>query len=98
MLRYLSALNSFGLSFALLPSCADRPAPPTVRMIATAAVVMTRMTRIRRVYCKMPRVRGISGLERPAIQWLFVIAGVILLASAVATGVALVRTRKALDL
>jgi hypothetical protein len=43
----------------------------------------------------MPRVRGISGLERPAIQWLFVAAGVALLAVAVATGVALVRARRA---
>ena len=46
----------------------------------------------------MPRVRGISGLERPAIQWLFVGAGVTLLAVAVAAGVSLVRARRAVVL
>ena len=42
-------------------------------------------------------MRSVSGLDRPALQWLFVACGVLLIAVAVWTGVALVRTRKALD-
>jgi hypothetical protein len=42
-------------------------------------------------------VRGVSGLERPAIQWTFVISGVVLIAISTTAGVALVRSRHALD-
>jgi hypothetical protein len=42
-------------------------------------------------------VRGVSGLERPAIQWIFVICGVVLIGISTWTGVALVRARRALD-
>jgi hypothetical protein len=42
-------------------------------------------------------VRGVSGLERPAIQWTFVICGVALIAISTWTGVRLVRARRALD-
>jgi hypothetical protein len=42
-------------------------------------------------------VRGVSGLERPAIQWTFVVCGAVLLAISTWTGVALVRARRALD-
>jgi hypothetical protein len=42
-------------------------------------------------------VRGVSGLERPVIQWTFVICGVALIGISTWTGVALVRARRALD-
>jgi hypothetical protein len=42
-------------------------------------------------------VHGVSGLERPAIQWTFVICGVVLIAISTWTGVALVRAHRALD-
>jgi hypothetical protein len=39
----------------------------------------------------------VSGLERPAIQWTFVICGLALIAMSTWTGVALVRARRAID-
>lgn len=42
-------------------------------------------------------MRGVSGLERPAIQWTFVVCGVVLIGISTGTGVALVRARRALN-
>ena len=42
-------------------------------------------------------MRPISGFDRPAIQWLFALCGVALIAACVATAVALVRTRRAVE-
>ena len=42
-------------------------------------------------------MRGVSGLERPAIQWTFVVCGVALIGISTWTGVALVRAWRAID-
>lgn len=42
-------------------------------------------------------MRGVSGLERPAIQWTFVVCGVALIGISTWTGVALVRARRAIE-
>jgi hypothetical protein len=42
-------------------------------------------------------VRPISGFDRPAIQWLFAFCGVALIATCVATGVAVVRMRRTVE-
>jgi len=41
-------------------------------------------------------VRGVSGFDRPIIQWTFVLAGAVLIAISTWTGVALTRARRAI--
>ncbi len=42
-------------------------------------------------------MRPISGFDRPVVQWLFALCGVALIAACAATGVALVRMRRAVE-
>lgn len=42
-------------------------------------------------------MHGISGLDKPAVQWTFVACGVVLIAVCTGAGVALVRTRTSMD-
>ncbi len=46
---------------------------------------------------KIPCVRGVSGLDRPAIQWTFVACGIVLIGISTWTGVGLVKARRAVD-